>query len=67
MNPLPHPKLAPQLFCPTDTQKALKNNTLPLPLAFETQISVFSFTPQTSQHLSNYRKKLAQKIQAFVL
>jgi hypothetical protein len=66
MNSLPPEKPDPHHFCPNDAQRALKS-ALPLPLAVAPQTIVFSFAPPPSDHSASYRKKLAQKIQAFVI
>ena len=66
MNSSPPEKSDPHHFCPNDAQRALKF-ALPLPLSVAPQTIVFSFTPAPSDHSASYRKKLAQKIQAFII
>ena len=65
----PHTANTP-LLPPTDTQRALTTTlpTLPtMPSALNPQPVLFPFSQSSSEQTVSYRRKLALKIQAFVI
>jgi hypothetical protein len=70
MNSIPLWKDFLHISSPNDTQRTLKSDQqqpLPLPLAVNAQTVVFSFKPCLSDKANSYRRKLAEKIQSFVV